>query len=78
MARFILLNQENRDHVLGRALNPIERQATPATPNPVFILNTLVLADPTHEEHWDYLGALPQKDITDPDFPPAIEPPEDD
>jgi hypothetical protein len=77
MARFILLNQENRDHVLSPGLNPILRVATAATPDPVFILNTLVLADPAHEDHWVYLGALPQMDIADPDFPVALEPPEE-
>jgi len=77
MARFILLTGENRGQVLGPGLNPIQRVATAATPDPVCILNILVLSDPAHEEHWGHLGALPQMDIADPDFPPAIEPPEE-
>jgi hypothetical protein len=75
MARFIILSQENRDRVLGPSLNPIERQPTAATPDPVYILNVLVLSDPAHAAIWDYLGALPQMDLSDPDFPPAPEPP---
>lgn len=77
MATFIILAQADRDHVLGPTLEPVQRTPTTATPDPVYILNTLVLGDPVHAEFWDYLGALPQMDITDPNFPPAIDPPDD-
>jgi hypothetical protein len=76
MARFIVLSQENRDYVDGPTLDPIQRVANAATPNPVYILNILVLSDAAHEEFWEYLGALPQMDVGDPNFPSAIEPPE--
>jgi hypothetical protein len=71
MATFILMTSEQADHVRGPALNPIERQGS------VFILNTLVLSDPTHAQWHEYLSALPTMDLTDPAFPPAIEPVED-
>lgn len=73
MATFIILNQANRDHVEGPSLQPVERQGGGANPDPVFILNTLVLSDPTHEEFWEYLDALPKMAADDPDFPPPIE-----
>ena len=74
MAQFILLTAEQADQVrgpsqsvAGASLNPIERQGGK------FILNVLVLSDPAHEAHRDYLGALPQLDSSDPEFPPEIE-----
>ena len=68
MADFILLTQENRDHLAGPALQPVERQGG------VFILNRVnVLADATHADHHSYLSALPYIDSNYPDFPPAIE-----
>jgi hypothetical protein len=70
MAIFIILSQADRDHVVGPALKPIERQATAATPAPVFILNVLVLDDPTHADVRGYLAALLQMDASDADFPP--------
>lgn len=73
MALFIFLTSEQADQVRGpsdvtpsAALNPIERQSG------IFILGIAVLADPAHEAHWEYLGALPQIDSTDPDFPPEL------
>lgn len=77
MATFIILDLENRNHVLGPSLVPIQRQGGGANPDPVFILNVLVLSDPAHEEFWEYLSALPTMGLSDPDFPPALIPPED-
>jgi hypothetical protein len=76
MATFIILAAENADHVRGPSLQPVGRQGGGANPNPVFILNILVLSDPMHVAFWDYLGALPTMDLMDPDFPAAIELPE--
>lgn len=69
-ATFIILTQFDADTVRTETLNPIERVPTAATPNPVFILNTLVLADPLHVAQHDYLVGLPTMDITNPNFPP--------
>jgi hypothetical protein len=66
MATFILMTSEQANYVRGLALNPIERQGD------VFILNMLVLSDPTHEQWHEYLSALPTMDLTDPNFPPAL------
>lgn len=74
MAMFILLTDIEAANVRGpsisdptAALNPIERQGG------VFILNVLVLADPAHESHRDFLGSLPQMDSTDPAFPAPLD-----
>lgn len=77
MTNFIFLAATNADHVRGPFLQPIKRQGGGANPDPVFILNVLVLSDPMHGAFWDYLGVLPTMDLTDPDFPAAIELPED-
>lgn len=78
MALFIILTSAEADQVRGpsavdpaASLNPIERQGGK------FILGVGVLADPRHEEHWEFLGTLPQLDSADENFPPAIELPED-
>lgn len=78
MAMFILLTVAQAGQVRGpsavtlsASLNPIERQGSS------FILGVGVLTDPAHEAHQEFLAALPQLDSADPDFPPAIDPPED-
>jgi hypothetical protein len=74
MAMFILLTDVQADQVRGpsnltpaASLNPIERQGG------VFILGARVLTDLAHEEHWEYLAALPQLDSSDPEFPAQVE-----
>lgn len=74
MARFIILTAEQADQVRGPSasdpwatLDPVERQGGK------FILGLRVLTDPAHEAHWEFLGALPQLDTSDPAFPPEIE-----
>jgi hypothetical protein len=74
MSAFIILNAKQaavvRDSPLNNpkaSLNPIERQGS------VFILNTKVLTDPEHQEHREYLAALPQMDSLDPEFPDVID-----
>ena len=78
MAMYIVLTAEQADHVRGPSLStpsaallPIERQGG------VYILGIEVLDDPAHAAHWEYLGGAPQMDSDDPQFPAAIEPPED-
>lgn len=75
MARFILLDQEDRDTVAGpscispgQSLVPIERMTG------VFILGTEVLDDRAHTPHRTHLSALPQLDGEDPLFPAAAAP----
>lgn len=67
MSAFIILNAKQAAIVRGPSLNPIERQGS------VFILNTKVLTDPEHQEHREYLAALPQMDYLDPEFPDVID-----
>lgn len=73
MPLFILMTAEQADIVRGpsssnpsAALNPIERVG------PAFIFGVAVLGDAAHEQHWALLGALPQMDSSDPDFPPPL------
>lgn len=75
MALFIILTPEQADQVRGpttppAVLMPVERQGG------VYILGVEVLADAAHAEWHDYLAALPTLDISDPNFPPVIEPPD--
>jgi hypothetical protein len=58
-------------------LNPIRRAGGGTNPDPCYILNILVL-DPENGSNfqvaWDYLGALPTKDYSDPTFPAPYTP----
>jgi hypothetical protein len=65
MATFIKLTAEEADQVRGPALVPIERLGG------VFVLNEIVLDDPTHEEHHEFLSGLPRIDQAD--LPAALE-----
>lgn len=74
MPAFILLSSDDAARVRGpstsvpfASLEPVERRGG------LFILGVDVLADPAHEAHKDYLGALLQMDSADPGFPAEIE-----
>lgn len=78
MSIFILLPAAAANAVRGpsltvpsAALNPIEREGG------LFILSVLVLSDPAHAEHYEFLNTFPLMDTNDPAFPPEIIPPED-
>ena len=64
MATFIIMTAAEADQVRGPSLQPIERE------NQQYILNVLVLEDPEHAAHHEFLRTLPTMDSSDPNFPP--------
>jgi hypothetical protein len=78
MTTFIILTDAQAAVVGGAsatdasaALNPVEREGG------AFILNVSVLDDPAHAAHRDYLTALPTMEADDPEFPPSLDPVEE-
>jgi hypothetical protein len=68
---FIILTAEQADMVRGptaegAALAPVPRQGD------LSILGVVVLADPAHAEHHEYLATLPVLADDDPAFPPPL------
>jgi hypothetical protein len=79
----IILSQADKNQVEGGAekgytnnaeLHPIARQGgTGGNSDPCYILNTVVLTNPSFAAAVPYLSGLPQKWSDAEDFPPAIE-----
>lgn len=73
MANYILLTEEQAEHVRGPSIkdasaiiNPVMRQSG------IYILPKSLLTAEEHEVHREYLEALPWMDQDDPNFPKQI------
>lgn len=57
----------------GSQLRPVQRLGgTNGNPDPVFILNVIVLTNPDFAAAQPYLSGLPVKNSGDADFPPPL------